>query len=384
MSFDWDIFDRSCWSIDSLGSVPSELGSASRSPVEAPLPSPVSGSVTSAVVVSKMQEATSDISGSSGRLAVKSLLVTYSQVDPQWSRETVANHLLALGPVERMVVCQESHQDQGVHFHAMVTYKKRLDLLSGPLAFRIGDRTASVRKANGKGRVGLQESCVRMWNYCLKEDKSPLIRGDPPSVSKKRNRNDSFATAMELAISSGVRAAMEHLAEEEPYELVTRRDAIERGLTAHRLMHVQVEVPARSLNDFDLSTVFFNHDFHSLFVSGPSGTGKTQFARALLPDACVVSHVDQLRTADFSKGVIFDDFSVRKWPAESVIHLCDWEVGRGVHCRYATAFIPAHTRKIFTTNLEFRHWIPEYATPEQVLAIERRIEACIVSVKLFH
>lgn len=381
MSFDWDLLDPRCSYID-LTDLPRDLSGDELDCNEIPssLMPPVS--VTPAVAASRMSEVNSSSSECLTRLAAKSVFLTWSQAPEAMSKELVAGHLRTLGPVERMVVCEEHHSDGNKHYHAFVSYKKKLDFRNGPLAFRVNGLSASVKVPNSNAPGGILQSCQNMWNYCLKEDKSPLIQGDPPPLTKKRNRNESFSTAMELAVSSGIRAALDHLAEREPYELVTKRDAIERGLVAHRASHVQVERLARPLSDFHLP-LGFNTSFNTLWLSGSSGYGKTQLARALLPKATVVSHVDQLRNCDFSQGLIFDDFSVRKWPPESVIHLVDWEVGRGVHCRYATAFIPAETKKIFTTNLDWDHWLPETADSIQQGAISRRVYKVVIDKRLF-
>jgi len=102
-----------------------------------------------------------------------------------------------------------------------------------------------------------------------------------------------------------------------------------------------------------------------LYINGPTGLGKTQWARSLLPEATVISHRDQLRDCDFSKGIIFDDFDVSHWPPTAVIHLLDWDEPRGLDVKHGHVVIPPHTRKIFTHNREFERWLSDDATAEQ-------------------
>jgi hypothetical protein len=56
-------------------------------------------------------------------------------------------------------------------------------------------------------------------------------------------------------------------------------------------------------------------------------------------------------------------------PRTSQIHLVDVDNDRSIHCRYRTAFVPARTKKIFTTN-ESSGLIVELADA----AVKRRIE----------
>lgn len=90
----------------------------------------------------------------------------------------------------------------------------------------------------------------------------------------------------------------------------------------------------------------------SIILWGSSGVGKTSFARAALPTALIVSHMDDLLSfnPDIHEGIIFDDMDFRHLPRTSQIHLFDRDLPRSIHCRYATALIPARTKKIFTTN----------------------------------
>lgn len=85
---------------------------------------------------------------------------------------------------------------------------------------------------------------------------------------------------------------------------------------------------------------------------GESGVGKTCFAKALLPNALMVSHIDDLRLfqKDEHDGIIFDDMDFGHIPRTAQIHLVDSDDDRSIHCRYDCAVIPAGTKKIFTTN----------------------------------
>lgn len=108
-----------------------------------------------------------------------------------------------------------------------------------------------------------------------------------------------------------------------------------------------------------------------LVITGGTGLGKTQWAIAHYLRALIVSHMDDLKQFDprIHDGIIFDDMSFKHLHREFLIHLTDWDLDRSIHCRHSCAFIPRHTRKIFTTNLPFEELFPEDPSG----AIRRRI-----------
>ncbi len=93
----------------------------------------------------------------------------------------------------------------------------------------------------------------------------------------------------------------------------------------------------------------------SLILWGESDIGKTEFAKALLgPTFHLVSHPDELLgyNPNYHSGILFDDMEFLHTPRTAQIHLLDWDNGRAIHCRYQTAWIPAKTKKVFTTNTD--------------------------------
>lgn len=91
-----------------------------------------------------------------------------------------------------------------------------------------------------------------------------------------------------------------------------------------------------------------------LWLKGPSGIGKTQFACSFFSRPLFVRHIDQLRkfnAADHG-GIIFDDMNFLHWPRESQITLLDCDMPTAVHVRYTIVEIPAFTKRIFTSNVD--------------------------------
>jgi len=313
------------------------------------------------------------------RLQGKNFFLTYSRT--ALTRQQLLDHLQTMGMITSAIVAQETHQTSTnqpeTHLHALVIFEEKKHLRS-PTAFDVLGVHPNVKLPNA--RVGsLAQSLVNLWNYCLKEDKTPLIVGLPPSC--KRSRSEVSMEALALAETQSVSSALAFLAKEIPYEMLTKWTSVESSLQAYRTMKVRQAPPTFQLENF--SPVVLPEDWHALLLTGPTGIGKTQFARALLPSAPVIRHVDQLRTADLSHGIIFDDFDVSHWPVTSIIHLLDWDEASGIHCRYAHVLVPAHTKKIFTHNKPLHQWLPETIPRPQYEAVERRITLVELTTRLF-
>lgn len=122
-------------------------------------------------------------------------------------------------------------------------------------------------------------------------------------------------------------------------------------------------------------------DFEVVFITGPAGIGKTQFAKAHFNNALIVSHMDTLKQFDPHEhdGIIFDDMTFAHYPREAVIHLLDWEEDRDIHCRFQNAFIPKETRKIFCSNKSFNDTFGSNMENDE--AVTRRISDWLVLTK---
>jgi len=317
--------------------------------------------------------------GKAGRLTGKGFFLTFSQ--SSLTRDEIIKRLARERGVSRAIVGLEHHKDGNLHWHVLVEYERPKDVRS-PLYFNIGREHPNVLLWTRSRGQTYDQWFYFHWKYCKKEDPTPYIIGEEPKENRKRKRDDMFYEAMQICKTDGVQMAMDFLAMNQPYEYATKMDQIFRTMTAIRNQHMNVSVPARAVSEFKHVPIVVD-TWRVLYINGPSGTGKTQWARALLPEATVVRHCDQLRTVDFSKGVIFDDFDIGHWPPTAAIHLLDWEEPSGINVKHAHVMIPAHTRKIFTHNCSFDRWVSKDAVDEQVQAMKRRVHVLNITKSLF-
>jgi len=358
---------------------PSESGASSpESPPRTPSPPTTSSSPREPSEDSHpINGANSEALGptASGRVQAKCLLITWSQA-PNLSKELIRDHLSTLGEIAGLAVGMENHMDGGVHFHACVIYQKKIRKQLKDFTF-LG-RVGNVRPANAK-RGPLAQCILNYWTYAQKEDPNPLILGVAPVL--KKAKNEIYREAIDLAEKESVNAAMDHLNAYAPMDYVQRMDQLTRSLTAHRDKKRRVMIPPRKVTDFDNAPTI-PEEWKVLFLWGKTGLGKTQFAKALLPEATIVRHRNQLNQCDFSKGIIFDDFDVSHWPPSAVIHLLDWDEVSGIDVKYGMVTIPPRTRKIFTFNKRPDAWAP-LTNEETFQAILRRMHVIELNERLY-
>lgn len=307
----------------------------------------------------------------------KFFLLTYPHCD--FAKIDLAEFLRSKGEIERLIIGQERHADGDWHLHAFVEYKNRKSHVRQRYFDWRGKHPNIQIQRQGANAEKSIENC---WNYCKKEDPDPYIFGEEPAPKKKQRRELVFRKAHELAKSSSTKDAMDCILSANAYEGLVHYDQLERAFQHERQKCQLNQTPARPLVEFVYAPAVPDN-WRCLFIYGETALGKTAWARALLPEAIVIRHTDQLRVADTSKGLIFDDYSIRHWPAPAAIHLTDFEENSGINIKHGHVVIPAGTRKIFTFNLPFDDWLPEACDEMQKAAVRRRVHVIHINTRLF-
>jgi len=270
---------------------------------------------------------------------------------------------------------QEEIGEEGTpHLQGYVEFKRNLTM---------GEVSKLMPTAHLEVRRGTQEEAIA---YCSKEDTRipytfTYIYGVPKrGKGKTKTKEDVQTLVWELRL--------------------TLRD-IKRNhanLYARHSNAIKELVRERD-GEVDLSTKFDISTFNSQpltdwtmshVIWGPTGCGKTSFARAHFTNALFVTDIDQLSTFDpaIHDGIVFDEMSFSQWPPGAVINLVDTEQNREIRIRYTTVRIPARTKKIFCYNEQdvfgledFHRKIP--ISDEQIKAIKRRVNFYQIKQKLY-
>jgi len=298
-------------------------------------------------------------------------------------------HLKAMTPNWRyLLVAKENHADLGTHFHAMMTTAPRLRVRMGrtnPFYLRNLSVKANVLMIKPTRPGQSQTQALLAVQTYVKKDGLFLEEG-----TLATSKDPAWEEAIALAHTEGVLAAMKLLMEKQPRMFILHADTMERSLKRARQMEAPPPPPCKDLDSF-IHAPRINPDWQVLILAGRTGLGKTQWARALLPGAPIIRHLDLLAVADTSHGCIFDDVGVGHLPFTAILNLLDFEEEAQIHIRYTVALLAPRTRRIFTTNhLTFSDWIyygrDEKRTPispEHFEALGRRIVLIHVLDRLF-
>lgn len=248
---------------------------------------------------------------------------------------------------------------QRPHIQGYVMFKQRKRLSE----LKKIHSTAQWKKVNGSP-----------WQnkvYCSKDGSFSEI-GEVPKEPKEKDE-----TWREVLACETYEEAIAMVREKRPRDYCLHGEAIERNLKRSKKKAYTAKY---ALGEFTHEPIVLSKA--CLFV-GPTLTGKTQFAMAHFKSPLFVRHIDQLKTfGPENDGIVFDDMSFKHWPAEAVIHLLDAECPSEINIRYATASIPAGTKKIFTHNDRNPFYLATIPEAQQE-AIERRLNRVVFLNKVY-
>lgn len=292
------------------------------------------------------------------RLCTGQLFLTYPKCPAP--PEVLLELCRTKGFVEKYLIAQEKHADGDFHLHAYIKYDKKIDTKD----CRYFDLEYDGKQYHGKYE-GVR-SYSRCLNYCQKDG----------SYITNFYKLDSYHKAMDPDVSFD--QALELIKEGHARDYFLNSDRIEQTLRKLKQPKLII-LPKESFNgpDLDLSK--------PCFIYGPSGIGKTEFAKSHFTNPLYVKQIDQLRTLTSAHdGIVFDDISFTHWPSDQVIGLLDYFNHTVVHCRYHDAFIPAGMKRIFTHNNPVADvFFPPLISEEQKRGILRRLNVYNVTEQLY-
>ncbi len=246
---------------------------------------------------------------------------------------------------EMLYLCgqEEKTSTKLPHYQAFVQFKQR-------------KRQTGVVKIfpSGQWRVEAAKGTLeKNQTYCNKTESrigSFLKFGEPVIAGKTTE-----LTAIKNKIDDGCQ--IRDLWENHWDAMVRHSKGVKEGMRVLQAVEVEADYDMKefgawkSIDDWSTSHIF----------AGPTGIGKTQFALAHFKKPMLISHIDQLGIIDWANcdGLVFDDMHFEgnadgkgRWSTSSQIHLVDIDMKRAINIKYGYAEIPAHTKKIFTTNAE--------------------------------
>jgi len=261
------------------------------------------------------------------RLATSDFALTYPQSNGL-SQQALFEFLKKQKKIKYVLVSAETHKDGNPHLHAHIQYTARKDVKRQDY-FDLEGRHCNIQATRD----------AEDWNEYCKKDGNFLEWG-------------------ELEREFNLYERARQLSHDDYFELCrTKKICFQYAMEAWRISQ-QVDTTLTEDSVINgtcgiLEALDPRHEHKSIVIIGPSGIGKTVFAkkRATKP-ALFVSHLDQLKTFNPQrhKSIIFDDMSFTHIPTTGQIHLVDRFEPRAIHIRYGVVNIPAGVERWFTCN----------------------------------
>lgn len=279
------------------------------------------------------------------RISAFKVFLTYSRA-PALTKQAILYAIDELYPVKNYCIAEERHDDGEVHFHAYIEYCKKLETKREDY-FDIGaidedgihqDYHPNIQTVK-KGKAHIQR-CI---DYCNKEDPEPLTNIEEPL---------SWGEMIET--SKDEQDFLHKVRVNYPKDYALNLQKLEYMASKRFRKNIHTIYPGEQyVFPVCMQLVCQIPEFtKSLVVVGPAGTGKTTWAKQIVPKPCLFCrHLDSLKELTHEhKSIIFDDLDFKHLPPATQKFLVDMENISDIHVRYGVATIPSGLFRIFTAN----------------------------------
>jgi hypothetical protein len=272
------------------------------------------------------------------RINAKNLFITYPR--SELNHDELYEHILTIYNDNELfaIIATENHKDGEKHIHALLKYKKKVDL-------------RDKRKFDYQGRhpnIQAVKNIQATINYIKKDnhwtehgsiDNATVVKESPYKLAKTLDSEEKFFEECHKLKHSFLYAR-------HAFEL-NRRGALDLNTILE--WDQQGLISNNRLNNLPTPVELSK----SLWILGPSGCGKTTWAKKNLPKPLLfITHLDVLQEyrPNYHRCLLFDDMSFAHLPRTAQIHIVDTENPRQIHIRYRIITIPAGTQKCFLSN----------------------------------
>lgn len=303
------------------------------------------------------------------RINSQTLFVTYPKcnLEPSFILEELKKVL----DIDSYLIAQEKHMDGSLHLHCYLRLVKKINLKD--------ERKLDIN--NFHPNIQSCRSPKAVLKYVSK-DNNYVTNISDTAIQQAKIENekvgDVYKRAREATISGTVDDGLKVLEHQKTYrDLCLHGEAIERNL--RKLKKSKLSSPF-SLDSFNIPTYFEWDKKKTLIIHGPTETGKTSWAKALLPNSLFIRHLDRLKeySSGEYEGIIMDDMSFSHLHREAQLALVDVYDTTDIHIRYGVATLPAGTPRIITTNMA-----PDIILKTNDSAIARRVQDIYIPDKLW-
>lgn len=279
------------------------------------------------------------------RFAAIRVLLTYSQIPEQVTKETIYYSIDERFPVDCYTIGEETHQDGGRHIHAVFVFKRKVDSTDPTLFDITYDSEFPSIHPNIRPIQRGQAHLERAQEYVIKDDPCPLS-----NVVQKLSWGEMFESANSKDEYLGL--VRKHYPRDYALNFMRLEDFAKKHWPTSCIGTIQEFSPTYTWNvPFELITTVPPF-VKSIVIVGPAGCGKTTWAKTTAPKpALFVRHLDSLsQLTEEHKSIIFDDLCFKHLPPSTQKFLVDMDNLAEIHVRYRVARIPSGILRIFTCN----------------------------------
>lgn len=272
------------------------------------------------------------------------------------------------------LIAQEVHIDGDLHLHIYIELNKRYNT-SNPFFFDLlGEdgnkfhghyRTVLISDiVNGKkSKNSIKREAV--FQYLLKEDKNVLTSFQFNFFGKLKDDEEIFFEQLYLmAYEKGIFKAMGYYYEKMPRHAIQNAKIVESNLTRYLVIRKQAQdKPPASKFDltyfvpFIMAILDWKPEEQCLMLYGKSGTGKSEFLKALMSFLGLryffyneINAIERFSPVQYDT-LFMDDFSFAKLSREEVLGLLDPRTPDSVRILYQSKYVGYRVIRIVLTNV---------------------------------
>lgn len=276
------------------------------------------------------------------RIYARKILLTYSQVDPEYKLNDVLEQLEYKVGRFSYIISKEAHKDGGVHFHVLLIRTKKFNIKS-PYFFdlEINDQVihgnykpvnnlnAAVHYAcKDKQYITNLENLQEGYLLTAKEFiyQQVQLKGlDKALLEYSQTHKEKALAGVSLS------ALKKHFTDIKKFELSTKIDYIDTPFT---------------LKDFNIDSPlqeWIKNPNKTLILAGKTGIGKTEFLKAVAKECfsktLMVTHKEDLRRLDDTyDSIIIDDVNIAEFEDTQLLSLLDNQANKTLRVLYDTVF----------------------------------------------
>ena len=276
------------------------------------------------------------------RLSSKKILLTYSQIDGEVSKEEVLEQLeRKLGKFD-YIICKENHKNGGTHFHVVLIHRNKL-CIRNPFFLDL--------QLNGQIIHGNYETVKNLnfaVSYACKND-DYITNIDRVEKGELLNQKEFICKQVEL---KGENIAMLEFLQKNPNTAMSGMslvaldkhfNALNKITTSIEMDKIETPFTLDNFNTDPILTKWMENPLKTLFLVGMSGIGKTQFFKTYVKHknfkTLMVNHKEDFARLNNSYDcIIIDDANIHEFEDTQFLSLIDNQSAKSLRVLYKTVF----------------------------------------------